>query len=44
MTRTEPARRVGVTDVNLSVLRNAGIGQALDCRPGDLLGCRTETP
>jgi putative transcriptional regulator len=48
MTLTELSDRVGVTVVNLSVLKNgharairfstlAGICQALDCQPGDLL-------
>jgi putative transcriptional regulator len=48
MTLTELSERVGVTVVNLSVLKNgharairfstlAGICQALGCQPGDLL-------
>jgi putative transcriptional regulator len=48
MTLTELADRVGVTVVNLSVLKNgrarairfstlAALCQALDCQPGDLL-------
>jgi putative transcriptional regulator len=49
MTLTELADRVGITVVNLSVLKNgrarairfstlAGLCAALDCQPGDLLG------
>jgi putative transcriptional regulator len=48
MTLTELSERVGVTVVNLSILKNgharairfstlAGICQALGCQPGDLL-------
>jgi putative transcriptional regulator len=48
MTLTELAERVGITLVNLSVLKNGrakairfstltGICRALDCQPGDLL-------
>jgi putative transcriptional regulator len=48
MTQTELAQRVGISIVNLSVLKNgrakairfstlAGICAALDCQPGDLL-------
>jgi putative transcriptional regulator len=48
MTLTELADKVGVTVVNLSVLKNgrarairfstlAALCQALDCQPGDLL-------
>jgi len=48
MTLTELADRVGITVVNLSVLKNgrarairfstlAGLCAALDCQPGDLL-------
>ena len=48
MTLTELAERVGVTVVNLSVLKNGrakavrfstltGICRALDCQPGDIL-------
>lgn len=51
MTLTELAERVGVTVVNLSVLKNgrakairfstlAKLCQVLDCQPGDLLGYR----
>ncbi|WP_155350718.1 helix-turn-helix domain-containing protein [Acrocarpospora pleiomorpha] len=47
-TPTEPADRVGVTIVNLSILKNgrarairfstlSAICRELDCRPGDLL-------
>ena len=49
MTLTELADRVGVTVVNLSILKNGrakavrfstltAICRALDCQPGDLLG------
>ena len=55
MTLTELAQRVGVTNVNLSVLKNGrakairfttltSICQALDCQPGDLLSYRPEQP
>jgi putative transcriptional regulator len=48
MSLNELAERVGVTNVNLSILKNgrakgvrfdtlAAICQALDCQPGDLL-------
>ena len=48
MTLTELSERVGITVVNLSVLKNgrarairfrtlAGLCEALDCQPGDLL-------
>jgi putative transcriptional regulator len=51
MTLTELANRVGVTVVNLSILKNgrarairfstlAALCDALDCQPGDLLSCR----
>ena len=51
MTLTELADRVGVTVVNLSVLKNGrakavrfstltAICQALDCQPGDVLSVR----
>jgi putative transcriptional regulator len=51
MTLTELAERVGVTVVNLSILKNgrarairfstlAALCDALDCQPGDLLSCR----
>ena len=51
MTLTELAERVGITIVNLSILKNgrarairfstlAALCQALDCQPGDLLGYR----
>ncbi|MDR2565595.1 MAG: helix-turn-helix transcriptional regulator [Bifidobacteriaceae bacterium] len=53
MTVTDLAQRVGITLANMSVLKNgharairfstlAGICQALDCQPGDLL--RWEPP
>jgi putative transcriptional regulator len=49
MTLTELADRVGITIVNLSILKNGkakairfstleAICEALDCQPGDLLG------
>jgi putative transcriptional regulator len=49
MTLTELAERVGITVVNLSILKNgrarairfstlAGLCEALGCQPGDLLG------
>ena len=49
MTLTQLAERVGVTVVNLSILKNgrarairfstlAALCDALDCQPGDLLG------
>lgn len=52
MTLTELAARVGVTVVNLSVLKNGrakairfstltAICEALDCQPGELLTVRT---
>jgi putative transcriptional regulator len=51
MTLTELADRVGVTVVNLSILKNgrarairfstlAALCDALDCQPGDLLTCK----
>lgn len=51
MTLTELAERVGVTVVNLSVLKNgraravrfstlSGICEVLDCQPGDILGLK----
>ncbi|HUR85323.1 MAG TPA: helix-turn-helix transcriptional regulator [Solirubrobacteraceae bacterium] len=51
MTLTELAQRVGVTIVNLSILKNGrarairfstlvALCDALDCQPGDLLECR----
>ena len=51
MTLTELADAVGVTVVNLSILKNgrarairfstlAALCDALDCQPGDLLSCR----
>jgi putative transcriptional regulator len=54
MTLTELAERVGVTVVNLSILKNgrarairfstlAALCDALDCQPGDLLSCRPAT-
>ncbi|EDY43140.1 helix-turn-helix domain-containing protein [Streptomyces sp. SPB074] len=53
MTLAELAARVGVTNVNLSVLKNGRakairfstlthICEVLDCQPGDLLGVRTK--
>ncbi|MFE9171060.1 helix-turn-helix domain-containing protein [Streptomyces kebangsaanensis] len=53
MTLSELAARVGVTVVNLSVLKNGrakairfstltAICRELDCRPGDLLGIRED--
>jgi putative transcriptional regulator len=56
MTLTELAERVGVTVVNLSILKNgrarairfstlAALCDALACQPGDLLSCaRDATP
>ncbi len=52
MTLTELATRVGVTNVNLSVLKNGRakairfstltrICEVLDCQPGDILTVRT---
>lgn len=49
MTLTELSERVGVTVVNLSILKNgraravrfstlSALCEALDCQPGDLLG------
>ncbi|CAM3632458.1 helix-turn-helix transcriptional regulator [Nocardiopsis rhodophaea] len=54
MTLAELSRRVGVTVVNLSVLKNgrakairfstlARICEALDCQPGDLIEYRNHT-
>jgi putative transcriptional regulator len=51
MTLTELAERVGVTVVNLSILKNgrarairfstlAALCDALECQPGDLLSCK----
>ncbi len=53
MSLNELAERVGVTNVNLSILKNgrargvrfdtlAAICQALDCQPGDLLAYQPE--
>jgi putative transcriptional regulator len=53
MTLTELAERVGVSVVNLSILKNGHarairfstltrLCQALDCQPGDLLSYRSE--
>ncbi|MFF4416881.1 helix-turn-helix domain-containing protein [Streptosporangium sp. NPDC001559] len=53
MTLTELSERVGVTIVNLSILKNGRarairfstltkICEALECQPGDLLSCRRE--
>lgn len=53
MSLNELAERVGVTNVNLSILKNgrakgvrfdtlAAICQALDCQPGDLLVYESE--
>ncbi|SEL86546.1 helix-turn-helix domain-containing protein [Streptacidiphilus jiangxiensis] len=53
MTLTELAQRVGVTTVNLSILKNGrakavrfttltSLCEALDCQPGDLLAYRPE--
>jgi putative transcriptional regulator len=55
MTLTELSERVGVTIVNLSILKNgharairfstlARLCQALDCQPGDLLDHRPGPP
>ena len=55
MTLTELSDRVGVTVVNLSVLKNgrarairfstlARLCRALDCQPGDLLGYQADHP
>jgi putative transcriptional regulator len=55
MTLTELSARVGVTIVNLSVLKNgrarairfstlARLCRALDCQPGDLLRYRADQP
>jgi len=55
MTLTELSDRVGVTIVNLSVLKNgrarairfstlAGLCRALDCQPGDLLRYHADQP
>lgn len=54
MTLTELSRRVGVTVVNLSVLKNGrakavrfstlmSLCEVLDCQPGDLLTYRPES-
>lgn len=54
MTLTELANRVGVTVVNLSILKNgrarairfstlAALCDALSCQPGDLLTCEPVT-
>jgi putative transcriptional regulator len=51
MTLTELSERVGITIVNLSILKNgrakairfstlAALCEALECQPGDLLGYR----
>jgi putative transcriptional regulator len=53
MTLTQLSEHVGITVVNLSILKNgrarairfstlAGICAALDCQPGDLLGYQPE--
>ncbi|MFI7536629.1 helix-turn-helix domain-containing protein [Streptosporangium sp. NPDC049376] len=53
MTLTELSERVGVTIVNLSILKNGRarairfstltkICETLECQPGDLLSCRRE--
>ncbi|WAX78665.1 helix-turn-helix domain-containing protein [Streptomyces sp. KMM 9044] len=53
MTLTELAARVGITNANLSILKNgrakairfttlAGICRVLDCQPGDLITYRTD--
>jgi putative transcriptional regulator len=53
MTLAELAQRVGVTVVNLSILKNGraravrfntltALCRVLDCQPGDLLSVRTE--
>ncbi len=55
MTLTELSDRVGITIVNLSILKNgrarairfstlARLCQALRCQPGDLLSYRTDQP
>jgi putative transcriptional regulator len=55
MTLTELSERVGVTTVNLSILKNgrarairfstlARLCRALDCQPGDLLRYHAELP
>ncbi|GAB3485886.1 helix-turn-helix domain-containing protein [Nocardiopsis coralliicola] len=55
MSLAELSRRVGVTPVNLSVLKNgrarairfstlARLCAALECTPGDLIGYRAENP
>ncbi|HEV2637042.1 MAG TPA: helix-turn-helix transcriptional regulator [Actinocrinis sp.] len=55
MTLTELADRVGVTVVNLSVLKNGrarairfstltALCRELDCQPGDLLGYQEKSP
>jgi len=55
MTLTELAERVGVTVVNLSILKNgrarairfstlAALCEALDCQPGDLLAFTPAAP
>ncbi|MDH6221235.1 helix-turn-helix domain-containing protein [Streptomyces pseudovenezuelae] len=55
MTLTELAHQVGVTNVNLSVLKNGRakairfttltrICEVLGCQPGDLLTCRKSPP
>lgn len=54
MTLTELAERVGVTHVNLSILKNGraravrfstltAICDVLGCQPGDLLSCAPDT-
>jgi putative transcriptional regulator len=44
MTLTQLAEQVGVTIVNLSILKNGRtrLCEALDCQPGDLLSWRKE--
>jgi len=55
LTLTEFAERVGVTIVNLSVLKNGrarairfstltALCDALDCQPGDILSVRSRSP
>lgn len=55
MTLTELAERVGITIVNLSILKNGrarairfstltALCEALECQPGDLLGIDSPAP
>ncbi|MEU6403150.1 helix-turn-helix transcriptional regulator [Streptomyces sp. NPDC046985] len=55
MTVTDLAAQVGVTNVNLSVLKNGRarairfttltrICEVLECQPGDILTCQTTAP